>query len=77
VGKLENASNLRLPGPYCVTTAMTFYGKGIAYAAMSNISEAAKQREPYLSAAARVPESRRDPNRIVDILKRATSMLGL
>lgn len=56
---------------------MTFYGKGIAYAAMSNISEAAKQRELYLSAAARVPESRRDPNRIVDILKRATSMLGL
>jgi tetratricopeptide (TPR) repeat protein len=61
---------------YCVTTAMAYYGKGIAYAATGDVSEAEKQRGLYLAAAARVPESRRDhPNRMVDILKVATAML--
>lgn len=54
---------------YCVTTAMTHYGKGIAYAATNNLHEAGRQRESYAAAAKRVPESRRDhPNLIVDIL---------
>ncbi|KAJ5584246.1 uncharacterized protein N7459_004046 [Penicillium hispanicum] len=61
---------------YCVTTAMTHYGKGIAYAATGDLVAADNQRALYLAAAARVPESRRDhPNRIVDVLKVATAML--
>ncbi|PWY93049.1 hypothetical protein BO94DRAFT_532845 [Aspergillus sclerotioniger CBS 115572] len=62
---------------YCVTTAMTYYGKGIAYAATRNLTDADIQRELYLAAANRVPESRRDyPNRIVDVMKVATAMLN-
>lgn len=61
---------------YCTTTAMTYYGKGIAYAATGDVKEADKQRELYREAAKRVPESRTDyPNRIVDVLKVATAML--
>ncbi|PYI08372.1 TPR domain protein [Aspergillus sclerotiicarbonarius CBS 121057] len=62
---------------YCVTTAMTHYGKGIAYAATGNLPDADAQRELYLTAAGRVPDSRRDyPNRIMDVLKVATAMLN-
>ena len=64
-------------GLYCMTTAMTHYGKGIAYAATGNLTDADIQRELYLAAADQVPESRRDcPNRIVDVLKVATAMLN-
>lgn len=56
---------------------MTYYGKGIAYAATRRVPEAERQRDLYLVAAARVPKSRRDhPNRIVDILTVATAMLN-
>ncbi|KAL4986244.1 tetratricopeptide repeat domain protein [Aspergillus falconensis] len=62
---------------YCVTTAMTLYGKGIAHAATGNLPEAYRYRELYTAAAQNVPASRRDhPNRIVDILKVATAMLN-
>ncbi|KAL4947215.1 hypothetical protein BDW69DRAFT_204614 [Aspergillus filifer] len=62
---------------YCVTTAMTLYGKGIAHAATGNLPEAYRYRELYTAAAANVPASRRDhPNRVVDILKVATAMLN-
>ncbi|KAJ5107396.1 TPR domain protein [Penicillium angulare] len=62
---------------HCTTTAMTYYGKGIAYAATGDVDEANNQRELYLQAAKNVPESRKDyPNRIVDVLKVATSMLN-
>ncbi|RKU49566.1 hypothetical protein DL546_009320 [Coniochaeta pulveracea] len=61
---------------YCVTTVMTYYGKGVAYAALNRLQEADAQRELYREAAKRVPESRLDyPNRIVDVLKVATAML--
>jgi tetratricopeptide (TPR) repeat protein len=62
---------------YCVTTAMTFYGKGIAHAATGNLTEAYRYRELYTAAAQNVPASRRDhPNRVVDILQVATAMLN-
>ncbi|CAG9982667.1 unnamed protein product [Clonostachys byssicola] len=61
---------------YCVTTAMTYYGKGIAYASLSKVQEADAQRLLFREAARRVPDSRLDyPNRIVDVLRVATAML--
>ncbi|KAL4998962.1 hypothetical protein BDV10DRAFT_200966 [Aspergillus recurvatus] len=61
---------------YCVTTAMRYYGKGIAYASTSNLVEADAQRQLFHEAAKRVPPSRLDyPNKIVDVLKVATAML--
>ncbi|KAJ0426781.1 tetratricopeptide repeat domain protein [Aspergillus carlsbadensis] len=62
---------------YCVTTAMTLYGKGIAHAATGNLPEAHRYRDLYTAAASTIPPSRRDhPNRITDILKVATAMLN-
>lgn len=61
---------------YCVTTVMTHYGKGIAYAATRDLESADAQRELFREAAKRVPPSRLDfPNRIVDVLKVAAAML--
>ncbi|KAJ9622818.1 hypothetical protein H2204_011427 [Knufia peltigerae] len=71
----------RLPIPedkelYCVTTVMTYYGKGIAYASTNDLKNADIQRELFRKAAPLVPESRLDfPNRIVDVLKVANAML--
>ncbi|KAF5577621.1 tetratricopeptide-like helical [Fusarium pseudocircinatum] len=61
---------------YCVTTVMIYYGKGIACASLNRLEEADTQRSLFREAAKRVPDSRLDyPNRIVDVLKVATSML--
>lgn len=61
---------------YCVTTAMTHYGKAVAFAATNNVPEALKERTLFQAAAKRVPPSRKDyPNLIIDILKVATAML--
>ena len=61
---------------YCVTTAMFYYAKGIAYAATGNLSEAKQVREQYRAAAANVPATRLDfPNKVIDILKVASAML--
>lgn len=61
---------------YCVTLAMTHYGRGIAWAATGNVSEADKERELFRAAAKRVPRSRLSfPNRVVDVLKVAVAML--
>lgn len=43
---------------YCVTTAMIHYGKGIAYAATGDISNAIKQRDLLFAAVDKVPSSR-------------------
>jgi tetratricopeptide (TPR) repeat protein len=78
-GMWKEIINLPLPldqDLYCVTTVMTHYGKGIAHAAMGNITEAEQERELYHAAAKRVPPTRKDfPNLIVDVLKVATAML--
>ena len=61
---------------YCVTTVMTYYGKGIAYASTRDLENADAQRELFREAAKRVPPTRLDfPNRIVDVIKVATAML--
>ncbi|KAL4916290.1 hypothetical protein BDW62DRAFT_218788 [Aspergillus aurantiobrunneus] len=64
------------PSLYAVTTATTYYAKGIAHAAKGDIAEATKYRALYEAAAKVVPESRLDiPNRCVDILPVGSAML--
>ena len=61
---------------YCVTTVMTHYGKGVAYAATSDLENADAERTLFMKAAQRVPSSRTDyPNKISDVLKVAQAML--
>ncbi|RHZ55827.1 tetratricopeptide repeat protein [Aspergillus thermomutatus] len=61
---------------FCVTTALAYYAKGVAYAASEKIADAECQRDLYREAAKRVPESRLDyPNKCVDILGVASAML--
>jgi tetratricopeptide (TPR) repeat protein len=68
-----------LPGDrdlYLATTALVLYSQGIAHAATGNIDRANQTREAFLTAAARVPESRTVfNNTCVDILKIAAAML--
>ena len=68
-----------LPGDqdlYCVTTAMTHYAKGVAYAAAGQVGEALAQRRAFAGAANRVPASRTVfNNSCEDILKVAAAML--
>lgn len=61
---------------YCVTNVMRHYGKGIAYAATSQLEDADKERELFKAASKLVPPTRLDfPNKITDILKVASAML--
>jgi tetratricopeptide (TPR) repeat protein len=61
---------------YCTTTAMTHYGRGVAYAATGHIAEAETERESFLAAVERVPESRYVfNNRCLDILAVGGAML--
>jgi tetratricopeptide (TPR) repeat protein len=68
-----------LPGDpelYCVTTALTHYAKGVAYAATSRVPDAERERERFLAAVARVPDTRYlFNNTALDILAVAGSML--
>ncbi|KAJ0417815.1 hypothetical protein BJY00DRAFT_315606 [Aspergillus carlsbadensis] len=64
------------PKLYCVTTAATYYAKGIAYAATGDIREAERYQELYSEAVKNVPSTRLDfPNRCIDILAVGTAML--
>jgi tetratricopeptide (TPR) repeat protein len=64
------------PELYCVTTAMTHYGRAVAYSARSQIAEARAEREAFHAAVARVPESRYlFNNTCLDILAIAAAML--
>ena len=64
------------PGLYCVTTAMTHYAKGIAYAAAGHLADGQEQRELFADAAGRVPPSRTVFNNTCqDILRVAEAML--
>ncbi|MGI9504548.1 MAG: hypothetical protein ACR2RE_16000, partial [Geminicoccaceae bacterium] len=61
---------------YRCTTAMMHYAKGVAYSALGRIDEAEAERERFLSAKARVPDSRRVHNNIVpDLLAIGEAML--
>jgi tetratricopeptide (TPR) repeat protein len=60
----------------CVTTATIHYAKGVAYAALGNVDESAKQRELFLAAKARVPPTRiAYPNSCAAVLNVAEAML--
>jgi tetratricopeptide (TPR) repeat protein len=64
------------PGLYCVTTAMTHYAKGIAYAATGRLADTQEQRTLFADAAGRVPPSRTVFNNTCqDILRVAEAML--
>jgi tetratricopeptide (TPR) repeat protein len=64
------------PDLYCVSTAMTHYARGVAFAATRRVPEAQAERAAFLAAVARVPESRTlFNNTCVDILAVAGAML--
>jgi tetratricopeptide (TPR) repeat protein len=46
------------PELYCVSTALTHYAKGVAYAATWRVDEALAERSRMLEAVSRVPDSR-------------------
>lgn len=78
-GMWEELIQLKIPGDgelYCVTTAMIHYGKGIAFAATSRISEAEEQQKLFRRAVDRVPDSRTlFNNTCLSILAIASAML--
>ncbi len=62
---------------YCATTAMMLYAKTVAHSALGNVAEAERERDAFLAAKARVPESRRvHNNTVVDLLEIAEAMLN-
>jgi len=78
-GRWPDIIETPLPGDprlYCVTTAMTHYAKGIAYAATGHLADGQEQRTLFADAAARVPPSRTVFNNTCqDILRVAEAML--
>ncbi|KAF5025954.1 hypothetical protein F66182_1989 [Fusarium sp. NRRL 66182] len=78
-GKWEEIIELPLPSDQellCVTTATIHYAKGVAFAALGNVEESAKQRDLFLAAKARVPPTRiAYPNKCLDVLAVAEAML--
>ena len=78
-GLWEEILALPLPGDpelYCTTTAMTHYARGVAYAATGRVEQAEAEREAFLAAVARVPDSRYlFNNTCQDILAVAGAML--
>ncbi|KAI1763106.1 TPR domain protein [Hypoxylon sp. FL1150] len=61
---------------YCTTNALDHYAKGVAFAALGRVEEAAKQRALFGEAAKAVPASRMVfNNKCVDILGVAEAML--
>jgi tetratricopeptide (TPR) repeat protein len=61
---------------YCNTVATIHYAKGVAHAALGEVEEAGRERERFLAAKARVPESRLLHNNTCrDLLAIAEAML--
>ena len=61
---------------YCTTVASIHYAKGVAHAALGEVAEAERERELFLAAKAKVPESRRLHNNIcTDLFAIAEAML--
>jgi len=64
------------PELYSVTTALTHYAKGVAFAALAQIPEAERERERFAAAVTRVPDTRYLFNNTArDILAIASAML--
>ena len=64
------------PDLYCVTTAMTRYARGVALAALGDVTAAEEERAAFRAAVERVPETRTVFNNTCrDILGVAAAML--
>ena len=64
------------PELYCVTTAMMRYARAVAYASTGRVAEAEQEREAFMAARDRVPESRMlFNNTCLDILAVAEAMM--
>jgi hypothetical protein len=64
------------PQLYSVTTALTRYAKGVAFAATSDVAQAERERDAFAAAVSRVPETRYlFNNTALDILAIAGAML--
>ena len=78
-GRWHDLVDLELPPDpelWSATTAIAHYGKTLAHSALGNIAEAEEQRELFLAAAERVPETRRmHNNTVVDLLEVAKPMV--
>ena len=80
-GRWKELIALRMPADrelYCVTIAMTHYGRGIAYAATGDVSKADEERAALCEAVKRIPASRicgDFPNRSNVVLKVGEAML--
>ncbi|WP_084459191.1 tetratricopeptide repeat protein [Mycolicibacterium houstonense] len=65
------------PDLYCTTTATVHYGRGVAHAAKGQITEARAERERFLAAYRRIPDTRYlFNNTSLDILAIAEQMLN-
>ena len=78
-GKWQEIIEQSLPDDqelFCVTTAMMHYAKTVAYAASGDVPSAEAEREKFLAARDRVPETRTVfNNACLDILAVAEQML--
>ncbi|EHK45865.1 hypothetical protein TRIATDRAFT_41321 [Trichoderma atroviride IMI 206040] len=78
-GRWKDILALKMPEDqdlYCVTTALTHYAKGMAYAALGQVDEAREQRQLFAESVPRVKPSRTlFNNKCIDILCVAESML--
>lgn len=78
-GRWDDLINLELPEDqqlYCMTTAITHYAKGVAFAASGRVKEAEDQRRLFQDAAQKVAPSRTlFNNTCSDILQVAEAML--
>ena len=78
-GRWDEAMALELPSDcelYPTLTANTHYARAIAFAATDRVSEAEAEEQLFLSAKARLPESRLlHNNKVIDLLEIATEML--
>ncbi len=64
------------PELYCVTTAMMRYARAVAYASTGRVAEAIGERDAFMAARDRVPESRMlFNNTCLDILAVAEAMM--
>ncbi len=79
-GKWQDIVDQDLPADqelYCSTTAMIHYAKSVAHSAMGNVAGAEVEKDAFLAAKVKVPESRRvHNNTVVDILEIAEEMLN-
>lgn len=82
-GKWDDLIALSVPreedqAVYAVTTAMMYYGKGIAYAATGDVENASRQRDLLYAAVDRIPPTRisvTPTNKSTDTMQVAKAML--